>query len=163
MQEASPLQIFNMSGKPLPVDTKNFHQLMAEIEKGEGVVFDLLEVVFVSEEEIVELNKTHLNRDYVTDIISFSYSEDPGAEPESSEGPEGSDKNSSFRHLEGTLYCCAPRIIEQAGELGVPVDEEFCRIVAHGMLHLAGYDDQSDDQRSKMRQMENHYLSSLDH
>ncbi len=97
-------------------------------------------MVYVDEEEINRLNKEHLDRDYVTDIITFRY--------------DDSDNSA----IEGTMFCCAPRIMEQADELGEPVEREFRRIYIHGLLHLAGYDDESNDQKKLMTAKENAYL-----
>jgi len=105
----------------------------------------MLEVVYVDEPEIVRVNKEHLDRDYITDIITFRYDDDP-----------------SHKQVEGTLYCCAPRIKEQAAEFESSEEREFRRIFIHGLLHLLDYDDQTDDQRQQMRQLENRFLDLFD-
>lgn len=115
------------------------------IAQQEDVEFAMVELVYVSEEEIVRINKEHLNRYYVTDIISFRYDD----------GLETMDNSA----IEGTLYCCAPRIIEQSAEFKQPVEQEFQRIFIHGMLHLIGYDDSSDEKKAAMTELENKYLA----
>lgn len=99
----------------------------------------MLEVVFVNEVRILELNRSHLGHDYVTDILTFPYHEGDAA-------------------MEGTLYCCFSQIQRQALELGVKVETELLRVVIHGMLHLVGYDDGSRYQRSDMRSHEDKYI-----
>lgn len=135
------LQVFNESGIDIPVIEHDLQRLIEIIKEKEHVSFELLEVVYVDEEEIVRVNKEYLNRDYVTDIISFRYDED--------------DSNSP---IEGTLYCCAQRINEQAVEFESPTKQEFERIFIHGVLHLIGYDDQRPSDKQKMTELENYYL-----
>lgn len=136
------LQIFNPSGASLPIEEKVLQNTVKTIEKRETVQFALLEVVYVDEEEIVRINQAHLDRDYITDIITFRYNE----EVDNSE-------------IEGTLFCCAPRIREQAEEYGSEPEEEFHRIFIHGLLHLIGYDDQTPGGKREMTALEERYLS----
>jgi rRNA maturation RNase YbeY len=140
------LQIFNESSVSIPLDQVTAHKILSLVEKQEHVTFEFVEVVYVTENEIVRINKEHLNRDYLTDIISFRYDEDL----------EEKDK------IEGTLFCCAPRIAEQAEEFGEPADKEFKRILIHGLLHLTGYDDQSKEEKNRMTELENKYLDQVE-
>jgi len=96
----------------------------------------------VDEHAISELNKNHLQKTYITDIITFHYNEEK--EP-----------------VEATLFCCAQRIKEQAKEFDCDIKSEFCRVLIHGILHLCGYEDTTDKQKLQMRNKENHYLKQL--
>ncbi len=136
------LTISNPSGDSFPITEAELEALLSIIEKQENVTYSEVELVYVNEDHIKEVNFEYLDRDYVTDIISFRYDEDAG--------------NQS---IEGTLFCCAPRIREQSEEAGASVKSEFCRIFIHGLLHLAGYDDQSESDKDAMTQRENHYLN----
>lgn len=138
------LTLHNPSGFGLPVEKKHLKKILKEIETSENISFRHVELVFVEEHEIVEINKTHLNRDYVTDIISFRYDDDE------------EDQN-----IEGTLYCCAPRIAEQSAEFMTSQREEFLRVFIHGLLHLVGYDDQTEEEKERMTRLEDHYLSEI--
>ena len=141
MSPSSPLQIFNETELQLPFQKEVADHLLHLIAVGEQVTFDLVELVYVDEEGIISINKEYLNRDYVTDIISFRYDED--------------DEDTG---IEGTLYCCAPRINEQAVEFNSTPEKEFLRIYTHGLLHLTGYDDLSDSEKRTMTELEDHYL-----
>lgn len=130
----------NESEIQVPVTEESILSCVSALTKGEEVEFALIEVVYVDSDKIVEINSQHLNKNYITDIITFDYSEED--EP-----------------IEGTLYCCAPRIQEQAVEFGEPEIKEFHRIIIHGLLHLCGYEDTTDVLKMKMTQKEDHYLS----
>lgn len=140
----SGFHFFNESGVSLPLDLNDAEQIADLVEKGERCRFHLVEIAFVSEKEIVRLNNEHLERSYVTDTISFRY-----------------DQGKSNMAIEGTLYCCAPRILEQSQEHNEASATEFRRIIIHGLLHLAGYEDQSDASQKKMRKREDFYLRQL--
>lgn len=142
----SVLSIYNPSHFDLPVKNSVLERLLQLVETEEMVTFSLVEVVYVDEESIVKINKEYLDNDYVTDIISFNYN---NYEDEPGNG------------IEGTLYCCAPRIAEQSGELESDTEQEFYRIFVHGLLHLAGYDDSTPKEKKSMTQLENHYLEHL--
>lgn len=143
MADSAPdLQVYNETSTSLPLEISTVQDVTASIAQEENCFFRLIEIVFVDEEEIIRINQQHLGRDYITDIITFRYDE--------------SDSNEA---IEGTLFCCAPRISEQARELDEPQEREFLRIVIHGLLHLAGYEDQSETQKQQMTSRENHYLT----
>lgn len=145
MAETHPnIQVFNESDSALPLEQSDFAEIASSIAKNEDCAFRFIEVVYVDEQEIIRINKEHLERDYVTDIITFRY--------------DDSNDNSA---IEGTLFCCAPRITEQASEFSESVKNEFARIYIHGLLHLIGYNDQSDIQKKEMTAKENVYLKAL--
>lgn len=137
------LQIFNSSKLKLPFDKKKLLQLLESVEKNESVSFHMLELVYVDEADIVNINKKYLNHDNVTDIITFRYDEDK-----------------SVHNIEGTLYCCAPRIVEQSAEYTTDLHQEFYRIFIHGLLHLAGYDDKTETDKKRMTELEDYYLAN---
>jgi rRNA maturation RNase YbeY len=95
-----------------------------------------LEVVysFMSDEELLKLNKEHLNHDTYTDIITYDFR---------SEGLE-----------EANLCISYERIIENAFTFKVSNTNELCRVCVHGLLHLAGYDDKDEASKAEMRNQE---------
>lgn len=138
------LQIFNESNEEIPLTLGQANTVLSHIARQEQVSFSFVELVYVDETEIIRINKEHLDRDYITDIISFRYDE----------GEETDDHSA----IEGTLFCCAPRIKEQATEFEEPVDKEFMRIYIHGLLHLSGYEDDTSGKKNAMTKLENKYL-----
>lgn len=97
-----------------------------------------LSYVFCSDEYLLEMNKEHLNHDYYTDIITFNY-------------------NVDFS-LSGDLFISYDRIVDNAETLGVSVFDELCRVMIHGVLHLLGYNDKTDEDQLEMTQLENNCL-----
>jgi len=140
-----PLALSNSSNTSVPVKEKELQKLIRFIEEKENINFNRVELVYVEENEITDINGEYLGRDYVTDIITFRYDED-----------------SSNQNIEGTLFCCAPRIAEQSEEFDTPQQTEFYRVFVHGLLHLCGYNDQTLEEKETMTDLENHYLEKLD-
>lgn len=95
-----------------------------------------LEVVysFMSDEELLKLNKEHLDHDTYTDIITYDFR---------SEGLE-----------EANLCISYERVVANALIFEVSNTDELCRVCVHGLLHLAGYDDKDEVSKSEMRNQE---------
>ncbi|MEX0929846.1 MAG: rRNA maturation RNase YbeY [Balneolales bacterium] len=144
MQRTAGITIINETDLPVPLTRNRAAEAASLIGEKENCVFSFVEVVYVDEPGIIEINKKHLNHDYVTDIITFGYNEPGEAGP-----------------IEATLFCCAHRIFEQAEELQVDVNSEFLRVFVHGLLHLAGYGDYQAVQKASMREKESFYLNYI--
>lgn len=95
-----------------------------------------LNYIFASDDYVLYLNKKYLEHDTYTDILTFDYSEAP-------EQP-----------ISGDIFISIERIEENAQEYKVPFVDELHRVMVHGLLHILGWDDQSDDDRTEMRRQE---------
>jgi probable rRNA maturation factor len=102
-----------------------------------------LAVRIVDEEFMRHTNASFRKKDAITDVLSF-----PPAWPQSPDQP----------HL-GDLLICWPRTLEQAEELGQSPEVEFRFLVLHGILHLVGYDHESD--RGEMLALQNKIQTQL--
>jgi len=101
-----------------------------------------LGIIIMNDEQLRELNIKHLKSDYYTDIITFDYTE----------------KNSE---LEGELCISIDRVIENATKYKISEKEELYRVIIHGVLHLAGENDEKKDQQKRMQDKENQYLKLI--
>jgi rRNA maturation RNase YbeY len=91
---------------------------------------------------MANLNQEFLNHEGDTDILTFDYSENP---------------EDGIIHGE---CCISPNMIrEQAKVWGVSFEDEMHRVLVHGLLHLLGYDDQTDQDKRTMRRLEEEALS----
>ncbi len=135
------IQLFNTTAESLPINQAQLQRLAHLTAEKQNAAFELVEVVYVDAETIVEINKTYLERDYVTDIITFRLDE------------------GDLMAIEGTIYCCVARIKEQAIELEQDEATEFARIAVHGLLHLTGMDDQNPTNKAAMTLAEDEILT----
>lgn len=118
---------------------KKWLKLVAESE-----VFSLgaVSVIFCSDNYILDINQRFLQHDYFTDIITFDYSEG--------------------EKISGDLFISVDSVRENSIEYGTEFEEELHRVIVHGVLHLIGYDDHTDEDIRTMRSKENYYLSLYD-
>ncbi len=89
---------------------------------------------FCNDEELLKINQQFLQHDTYTDIITFDYGEG--------------------EMVSGEIYISEQRIRDNAFNMTLPVIEEMLRVVAHGVLHLCGYKDKSDEEAHEMRVQE---------
>ena len=102
-----------------------------------------ISVIFCSDDYLLEINKQYLNHDYYTDIITFDYEEEDNI-------------------ISGDLFISIDRIKENAGNFGVNFIIELYRVVFHGVLHLIGYKDKTDEEQMEMTSKEDFYLNKVD-
>ena len=98
----------------------------------------LIEIAFVSEEEIRELNLEQRNIDKVTDVLSFPYLDEIRGEILTPEHFGNEKEEDGF--LLGSICICMQRAKEQAEEYGHSLEREVSYLALHGILHCFGYD-----------------------
>ena len=98
-----------------------------------------LDYIFCSDEYLLNINKTYLQHDYYTDIITFNLS------------------NSS--EITGEIYISLDRVKDNAQTLQQPLKNEILRVIFHGALHLCGYNDKSKAEEVVMCKMEDKYIA----
>lgn len=98
-----------------------------------------ISIIFCSDNYILDVNQKYLQHDYFTDIITFDYCEGD--------------------RLSGDLFISVDSVRENAHEYGTDFTDELNRVMVHGILHLIGYDDHTDEDIAMMRKKENYYLS----
>lgn len=97
--------------------------------------------IFCDDEYLLKVNQDYLQHDYYTDIITFDYVKG--------------------KIISGDIFVSLQRISENAQLLEKDFNEELRRVIAHGVLHLCGYKDKSDEEKKEMRGKEDYYLSKF--
>ena len=111
------------------------------IANEEKVLFGDINIIFSSDDYLLGINKEYLQHDYYTDIITFDYR----------------DNNL----ISSDIFISVDRLKDNAHILQVAFDSELKRIIIHGLLHLAGYEDDTTEKRSNMSLKEDYYLSQI--
>jgi len=122
----------------------NRRALKAFIEralKKEGLTIETLQYIFCSDKYLLGINKSYLQHDYYTDIISFDLSETRGK-------------------LIGEVYISIDRVKDNAQTHKTSLKEELLRVIFHGALHFCGYKDKKPSDIKKMRAQEEKWLKS---
>ena len=97
--------------------------------------------IFCDDAKILEVNKTYLQHDYFTDIITFDYCEGVV--------------------LNGDIFISLDTVRTNAQEFGVTFENELHRILIHGILHLCGQEDKTPEARLEMTRKENEALQMI--
>ena len=105
-----------------------------------GRSIQAVNIVFTSDEYLLALNKEHLEHDYFTDIITFDLSQGETA-------PIWAD-----------LFISVERVRDNAQQLGETFIDELHRVMAHGLLHICGFDDHTPEDQAEMRRAEERAL-----
>lgn len=100
-----------------------------------------LSIVFCSDEYLLKVNQQYLNHDYYTDIITFNYS--------------------SKRVISGDLFISSDTVMSNSKIFNVNFSQELIRVIFHGVLHLLGWEDFSDNEKIIMRQLEDFWLQKF--
>lgn len=102
---------------------------------------EALGIILADRDTVLELNRTYLQHDYPTDVLSFLIEPDDGASP-----------------LQGEVYIDLDTALERHEEFSASFEDEALRYVIHGVLHLLGYEDDTEAARRRMHDLENRYL-----
>ena len=97
--------------------------------------------IFVDDETMLDINRRFIGHDYYTDHIGFDYSKDDS--------------------LSGDIYISLDTVKTNAELYQVKPEEELRRIIIHGLLHLCGFRDKTDEERELMQQAEDKALKEL--
>lgn len=97
--------------------------------------------IFCDDEYLLKVNRDYLQHDYYTDIISFDYVKG--------------------KTISGDIFVSLPRVSENAESMSKDFESELHRVLAHGVLHLCGYKDKTDEEITEMRNKEDFYIKQL--
>jgi probable rRNA maturation factor len=150
------------------VEAEFLRNAIQRVLSEEGIASARISLAVVDDAEIHKVNREFLGHDYPTDVISFLLSDSGnGTEWESGNTPEsGPDQweeetrpPGNGDHLDGELIVSA-EMASRTGPLhGWSPRAELLLYVVHGLLHLCGYDDLTDDARPVMRSRERELLA----
>jgi rRNA maturation RNase YbeY len=111
------------------------------ISKNEGKEIGNLNFLFVDDKEMLKYNKKYLQHESYTDIITFD--------------------NSLNNKIAGDIVISLERVNDNAKYYQVSYNYELERVMAHGLLHLLGYNDKNKEEKIIIRKKENYYLKNL--
>ncbi|GMT44454.1 MAG: endoribonuclease YbeY [bacterium] len=126
----------------LVVDPNTYFSWIKQTIQGENHQPGNIFYHFCSDEFLLKINREYLQHDWLTDIITFPLSTRPEI-------------------ISGEIFISIDRVCENAFALQTSFEREFTRVLIHGVLHLLGYDDHTDEEKRIIRSKEDYYLSLL--
>ncbi len=98
-----------------------------------------LSFIFCSDEYLLKMNNDYLKHNFYTDVITFDYTEGD--------------------IISGDIFISIDRVKENAEKYNVSFENELQRVMIHGVLHLVGYNDKTEEEQKQMREKESQYLN----
>ena len=117
----------------------NLRNRLENIILSEGKKPGEINYIFCDDEYLLQVNREYLKHDYYTDVITFDYVKG--------------------KTISGDIFVSLPRIFDNAQTLSKDFESEFFRVLAHGLLHLCGYKDKTEEEIAEMRSKEDYYLN----
>ena len=112
----------------------HYSDWIGRVIESEGHQYDNIDFIFCDDDFLLELNQQYLNHDTLTDIITFDYTEG--------------------NVVSGDVFISVQRVRDNALKFEVRFDEELLRVMSHGVLHMMGYGDKSNNEAAVMRKKE---------
>ena len=116
-------------------ERKHIRQSLTTLCVKNNYTIESLVYVHHSDEELLKLNQSALQHNTYTDIITFDLSDTEGV-------------------IDGEIYISVDRIKENASVFGVSFRNEYQRVLSHGLLHLMGFKDKTNEEKAEMRKQE---------
>lgn len=126
---------------PETVNTE-YTKWLKDIILSEGKKLGEINYIFCDDEYLLKVNQDYLQHDYYTDIITFDYVRG--------------------KTISGEIFVSLQRISDNASTLSKNYEEELRRVLAHGVLHLCGYKDKTEEEEKEMRRKEDVYLAKYE-
>ena len=112
---------------------------LKDIILSEGKKLGEINYIFCDDEYLLKVNQDYLQHDYYTDIITFDYVKG--------------------KTISAEIFVSLQRISDNASTLSKNYEEELRRVLAHGILHLCGYKDKTEEEEQLMRNKEDFYIT----
>ena len=107
---------------------------VSRIINSEDFVVGQIDYIFCTDDDLLKINVEYLKHDTLTDIITFDYTDG--------------------QTISGDIFISTERVQENANKYKVDFLNELRRVMSHGILHLSGYKDKSEEEKELMRMKE---------
>lgn len=135
------IDIENISKIKNPFSDNQVQKVLVNLIHQENRNFVAISILYTDDEYLLEINKKFLNHNYYTDIITFNFNKD--------------------KDINGELIISLERVKENAKKYNENFNVELLRVLIHGVLHLCGYNDKGNLEKTVMRFKENIYLNNF--
>ena len=134
MTQLSKIEFSYTDTKFCLFNEESIHNWLANLILKHGKRLKGLNYTFMSDDELLDINIKYLNHDYYTDIITFN--------------------SNRFDFVSGDIYISVDRIEDFSRGTNKKMFHELLRVIAHGCLHLIGFDDKNETDKMEMRRQE---------
>lgn len=118
--------------------SKRITKIIEKVIMMESKIPGDLYFIITNDKTLIKINREFLKRNSLTDVIAFEYSEG--------------------KTVKGEIYISKETVKRNAYNYKVSLDEEMLRVMIHGTLHICGYNDRNNEEKSVMRKKENEWI-----
>jgi len=118
--------------------SKRITKIIEKVIMMESKIPGDLYFIITNDKTLLKINREFLKRNSLTDVIAFEYSEG--------------------KTVKGEIYISKETVKRNAYNYKVSLDEEMLRVMIHGTLHICGYNDRNNEEKSVMRKKENEWI-----
>lgn len=136
------IEVTNDYNSNLSYDRKSIKYLFEQVFNKENIHSAKLSLILSDRKYLNKLKKEYFGLDYFTDVIAFNLNE----------------KN---ENINGEIYVSIDDVILNSKQFNESINQEFKRIIIHGLLHVIGYNDDTDKNKNNMTKLENKYMSFI--
>jgi len=129
-----PIEFYNQDTEFNVENNENISKWIEDIIVDDDAEIGEISIVFCSDEYLLDINKKHLNHDFYTDVITFD--------------------NTIDNIISGDIYVSVDTVSDNAVLYNTTFENELLRVIIHGVLHLLGFNDETDEEIKEMRQQE---------
>ena len=133
------INISNDYNKLLSYNKKSIIELSTKVLSLENFHFAQISIILSNKEFVSKLKKQYFNVDVYTDVIAFNLENDGDS-------------------IEGEIYISIDDVLDNSKIYSISFDTEFKRVLVHGILHLIGYNDDTNEQKENMKILEDKYI-----
>ena len=126
----------------LSFDSDSINNLSNLIFNNHGYLYGKINIIITDDETLRGMKKKFFNEDVFTDVIAFNIEDDP---------------------FEGEIYISYHRVQDNAKRYNQKFQDEFKRVIIHGLLHLCGHEDSTETERKNMRLIEDKFLNEFNY
>jgi len=119
---------------------RGIKSVLSQLIDNQGYTINCVNIIICSDPYLLNINRTYLDHDYYTDIITFDNSEKQG-------------------YIDADLFISIDTVKSNAKLFGTTTLQELRRVIIHGVLHLVGFNDKTESQKNEMRLKEDEYLA----
>ena len=139
----SSIRFYNDCDLEISYDIDKLKKIILYIFNEEKSKLDEISVIFVNRNKLSKLKKEYFNKDQYTDVMVFNL-------------------ENENKPIEGEVYISIDDVRLNSKEYNVTFNKEFKRVLIHGILHLIGYNDDSEIAKQKMTKLEDKYLQEYE-
>jgi len=122
-------------------DKTKIRNWIRETIKNENKIPGTINIIFTSDDYLLNINNQFLSHNYFTDIVTFNYCEN--------------------ETIISEIFISKETVLNNSKRFFVSFEDEILRVIIHGVLHLIGYNDHSNKEKKIMREKENEYLDRI--